>query len=111
VGNLKECVFVNTALKIQCHIVKKTLLQTAFSAILPTRNFKTKLIKRQNVFLTLETSSRKDFNIPFKKSDVTLDVTPRHDLRHIIQPSRVFFRRLKDIFMTAWPSIKHLKDA
>jgi len=30
-------VFVNSALKIQCHVVKKkTLLQTAFSAILPT---------------------------------------------------------------------------
>jgi len=29
-----ECVFVNAALKIQCHVV--TLLQTAFSAIFPT---------------------------------------------------------------------------
>jgi len=29
-----ECVFVNSALKIQCHIVKNTPLQTAFSAIL-----------------------------------------------------------------------------
>jgi len=29
-------VFVNLALKIQCHVVKNTLLQTAFSAILPT---------------------------------------------------------------------------
>jgi len=28
--------FVNSALKIQCHVVKKTILQTAFSAILPT---------------------------------------------------------------------------
>jgi len=26
----KECIFVNSALKIQCHIVKSTLLQTAF---------------------------------------------------------------------------------
>jgi len=26
--SLKECVFVNTALKLQCHIVKNTLLQT-----------------------------------------------------------------------------------
>jgi len=34
--NLKECVYVNSSLKIQCHIVKNTLLQTAFSAILPT---------------------------------------------------------------------------
>jgi len=31
-----ECVFINSALKIQCHIVNDTLLQTAFSAILPT---------------------------------------------------------------------------
>jgi len=30
------CVFVNSALKIQCHVVKHTLLRTAFSAILPT---------------------------------------------------------------------------
>jgi len=28
--------FVNSALKIQCHAVKNTLLLTAFSAILPT---------------------------------------------------------------------------
>jgi len=33
---LKECVFDNLALKIQCQIVKNTLLRTAFSAILPT---------------------------------------------------------------------------
>jgi len=32
----KECVFVNSAFKLQCHIVKNTLLHTAFSAILPT---------------------------------------------------------------------------
>jgi len=31
--SLKECVFVNS---LQCHIVKNTLLQTAFSEILPT---------------------------------------------------------------------------
>jgi len=35
-SSLNECVFVNSALKIQRHIVKNTLLQTAFSAILPT---------------------------------------------------------------------------
>jgi len=35
-NSLKECVFVNLALKIQYHIVKYTLLQTDFSAILPT---------------------------------------------------------------------------
>jgi len=35
-GSLKECVFVNSALKTQCHIVKITLLQTVFLAILPT---------------------------------------------------------------------------
>jgi len=29
----KECVFVNSALKMHCHVVKNTLLQTAFSAI------------------------------------------------------------------------------
>jgi len=28
--------FDNLALKIQCHVVKNTLLQTAFSAIFPT---------------------------------------------------------------------------
>jgi len=28
--------FVNSALKIQCHVVKNTHLQTAFSVILPT---------------------------------------------------------------------------
>jgi len=26
-NSLKECVFLNTALKIQCHVVKNTLLQ------------------------------------------------------------------------------------
>jgi len=36
-NSLKECVFfVNSALKIQCHIVKNTLLQMAFSGIFPT---------------------------------------------------------------------------
>jgi len=35
-NSLKECVFVNSTLKIQCHIVKCTFLQTVFSAILPT---------------------------------------------------------------------------
>jgi len=35
-SSLKQCVFVSLPLKIQCHIVKNTLLQTAFSAILPT---------------------------------------------------------------------------
>jgi len=34
--SLKEGVFVSSALKIQCHIVKNTLLHTAFSAILRT---------------------------------------------------------------------------
>jgi len=29
----------DSALKTQCHIVKNTLLQTAFSAILPTGRF------------------------------------------------------------------------
>jgi len=28
-NSLKECVFVNSAFKIQCHIVKNTFLQTA----------------------------------------------------------------------------------
>jgi len=33
--NSLKCIFViNSALKIQCHIVKNTLLQTAFSVIL-----------------------------------------------------------------------------
>jgi len=35
---LKECVFVNSALKIQCRVVKNTLLQAAFSAILRLLN-------------------------------------------------------------------------
>jgi len=35
-NSLKESVFVNSALKIQHHIVKNILLQTAFLAILPT---------------------------------------------------------------------------
>jgi len=34
--NWKECVFLNSALKIQYHVVTNTLQQTAFSAILPT---------------------------------------------------------------------------
>jgi len=34
-NSLKECV---SALKLQCHNVKNTLLQNAFSAILPTGN-------------------------------------------------------------------------
>jgi len=29
-NSLKECVFVNSALKIQCYIVKNTFLQTAY---------------------------------------------------------------------------------
>jgi len=29
---VKECVFVNSVLKIQCHVVKNTLIQTAFTA-------------------------------------------------------------------------------
>jgi len=33
---MKERVFVNSALKIQCHVVKNALIQTAFWAILPT---------------------------------------------------------------------------
>jgi len=34
---LERCDFVNSALKIQCHIVKNTtLLKTAFLAIFPT---------------------------------------------------------------------------
>jgi len=33
---MKPVFFVNSALKIQCNIVKNTLLQTAFSAIFPT---------------------------------------------------------------------------
>jgi len=32
----EEMPFFNSALKIQCHIVKNRLLQTAFSVILPT---------------------------------------------------------------------------
>jgi len=36
-NSLKECVFVNFALKV-CQIVKNTLLETAFSAILPRGN-------------------------------------------------------------------------
>jgi len=31
----KKQFFVNSALKIQCHVVKNNLLQTAFSAIFP----------------------------------------------------------------------------
>jgi len=43
-NSLSECVFVNSALKIQCHIVKNTLLHTAFSAILPTAKSKIKKV-------------------------------------------------------------------
>jgi len=32
-SSLKECFFINSALKIQWHIVKNTFLQTAFSVI------------------------------------------------------------------------------
>jgi len=35
-SSLKECAFDNSAAKIQCYIVKNTLLQTAFSAVLTT---------------------------------------------------------------------------
>jgi len=31
--------FVNSELKKECHVVKNTLLQTAFPAILPTGNY------------------------------------------------------------------------
>jgi len=34
--SLKKCIFDNSALKIQCHVVKNTFLQIAFSEILPT---------------------------------------------------------------------------
>jgi len=34
------CVFVNSALKIQYHVVKNTLPHTAFSVILPTGKFR-----------------------------------------------------------------------
>jgi len=34
--SLNEYVFVDSALKIQCHIVKNTLLHITFSAIFPT---------------------------------------------------------------------------
>jgi len=33
-SSLKECVFINSAFKIQCHVVKNTLLQTAYFSIL-----------------------------------------------------------------------------
>jgi len=29
-NSLKVCIFVNSALKLQCHIIKNTLLQTDF---------------------------------------------------------------------------------
>jgi len=38
-SSLEECGFINLALKIQCYIVKNTLLQSAFSMILPTGLF------------------------------------------------------------------------
>jgi len=37
-SSLKESVFINSALKLQCHIAKNALLQTALLAILPTGN-------------------------------------------------------------------------
>jgi len=42
--SLKECVFVNSILKIQCRVVKSTLLQIAFSTILPTGIVANKLL-------------------------------------------------------------------
>jgi len=36
----------NTVLKIQCYIVKNTLLQTAYSPILPTGMGSTKIVSR-----------------------------------------------------------------
>jgi len=44
-------VFVISALKIQCHVVKKYTVQTAFSAILPTGLYK-KLKDCNNKFST-----------------------------------------------------------
>jgi len=38
-NSLKECVFVNSALNTQCHIVKTALLHTAFSAIFPSGRY------------------------------------------------------------------------
>jgi len=35
-NSLSECVFVNSALKRQCYVVKNSLLKTTFSAFLPT---------------------------------------------------------------------------
>jgi len=35
-NSLKEYIFINSALKMQCRVVKNTLVQTAFSVILPT---------------------------------------------------------------------------
>jgi len=36
-SSVKEFLFVNSALKIQYYVLKNTLLQTAFSVILPIR--------------------------------------------------------------------------
>jgi len=46
-NSLMECVFVNSAIKIQCHVVKNTLLQTAFSAILPTGRRISRVFRRR----------------------------------------------------------------
>jgi len=43
----KECVFINSALKLQCHVFKNKLLQTGFSAILLCL----KKIKRVRLFI------------------------------------------------------------
>jgi len=42
--------FVNSVLKIQCHVVKNTFLQTPFSAILPTEN---SLIPTDNIIASI----------------------------------------------------------
>jgi len=34
-NSLKDCVFVYSALEIQCHVVKNTPLQSVFSAMMP----------------------------------------------------------------------------
>jgi len=41
-----------SALKIQCHIVKNTLIQIAYSAILPTGYIQRKVVKTSEYFIT-----------------------------------------------------------
>jgi len=72
-NSVKECVFINSALKIQLHIVKSTLLQTAFSAILRTGMYEIKLTHFGATCLSFEIEEDQRLTVLFHFLDTLLD--------------------------------------